>query len=78
MNKGFPPTDTPILFLAGEWGCSPSWYPGICFQSSLPGQEVQFMIFPWFFGYPKNNPMFHAPPFLGQWIDMTSYLEYFK
>jgi hypothetical protein len=62
-----PPLDTPIWFLAAEWGCQPKWYPGFVWQSSAPGQEPQFYIYPEFFGYPKENPPFHSPPYLGEW-----------
>lgn len=67
MTDTLPPVETPILFLAGECGCTPHWYPGFCWQSSLPGQRMQFYVYPQFFGYPANNPPFHAPPYLGQW-----------
>jgi hypothetical protein len=62
-----PPVDTPIWFLAGEFGCTPKWYAGFVWQSSAPGQEMQFFVDPRYFGYPENNPPFHAPPYLGQW-----------
>jgi hypothetical protein len=59
------------MFLAGEFGCSYSWYPGFCWKSSLPGQEVQFFVYAWHFGNPKHYPPFHAPPYRGQWREIT-------
>jgi hypothetical protein len=67
IKTGIPPLDTPIIFLAAEFGCDPAWYPGWCFQSSLPGQEVSYYVFPFHYGYPATNPPFHAPPYLNQY-----------
>jgi hypothetical protein len=69
-----PPVETPILFLAGEFGCTPHWYPGFAWQSSAPEQQMQFYIYPEFMGYPPSNPPFHAPPYLGKWkkIELAS------
>lgn len=66
-----PPTETPILFFAGEFGQPPTWYPGFCWQSSLPGQPLKFYIYPWHFGFDPLNPPFGAPPYLGQWQPIT-------
>jgi len=64
-TEGIPPVDTPIVFLAGEFGCNPEWYIGFCFQSSLEGQGLGFYIYSWFLGFPANYPGFHAPPYKG-------------
>lgn len=62
-----PPQNTPIYFLAGEWGCTPHLYPGFCWQSTLPGQPLKFYIYPWALGFDRDNPPFNAPPYLGEW-----------
>lgn len=62
-----PPLDTPIMFLAGEWGCTPRWYHGFAWQSTAPNQELKFYVYPQFLGYDRNNPPFNAPPYLGKW-----------
>lgn len=70
-SESTPPLETPIIFLAGEFGCTPRWYPGFTWQSSEPGQEVQFYIYPWALGLSSDYPPFHAPPYLGQWQPIT-------
>lgn len=75
-----PPIETPILFLAGEFGCTPTWYPGFCWQSSLPDQLMKFYVYPWHFGFDPLNPPFGAPPYLGEWKPITNpkVLKYIK
>ena len=65
-----PPIETPILFLAGEWGCTPRWYPGYCWESNVPGQTMKFYVYAWFLGYPATNPPFGSPPYLGKWKEL--------
>lgn len=67
MIPDTPPVETPILFLAGEWGCTPHWYHGFCWQSKGQNQEMQFYVYPEYFGFDPKNPPFHAPPYLGEW-----------
>lgn len=78
MSDDLPPIEAPILFLAGEFGQEPRWYPGFCWQSSLPGQMMKFYVYPWHFGFPAYYPPFGAPPYLGEWrlITDVKVLEY--
>ena len=62
VREGIPPMEVKILFLAAEWGCTPHWYYGHCWKSSL-SNNVQFFVTEYEF-YP---PM-HAPPYLGKYI----------
>lgn len=66
-----PPLETPIYFLAGEFSCTERWYPGFCWQSSAPNQELKFYVYPWHYGFSTTNPPFNAPPYLGQWKPIT-------
>jgi hypothetical protein len=61
-----PPLDTPIMFLAGEFGQIPHWFAGFAWQSSAPNQPLKFYVYPWFLGYPRDNPPFNSSPYLGK------------
>lgn len=62
---GDPPTEIPIVYLAGEFGCEYTWFIGFCTKSSGQNDETSYFTFPWFMGYPVKNPPFHAPVYRG-------------
>jgi hypothetical protein len=62
-----PPLETPIWFLASEFGCEPEWFAGFMWRSKAPGQEPKFFIYPEFIGLPSGYPPFNAPPYAGKW-----------
>lgn len=78
-----PPVDTPIMFLAGEWGCDARWYAGYAHKpytmstDPVDQEKILFMVYPLFMGYPPGNPPFHAPEYRGVWREMTSWEQAF-
>lgn len=70
-TDNLPPAEMPVMFLAGEFGCTPRWYAGYMWQSSLPGQQPKFYIYPWWLGFDPSYPNFGAPPYLGEWRPIT-------